>query len=385
MTDKTINTCLLCKLCNLITDNKYYMDKHITCPTHIKNLNGRDNKNYIKTVYKCPECSNHFELKKSLNNHLKNNCIVMKKDEFKILKNENSKLQEESKLTTTKMTSLTSELSVLKEKLVTTETKLIQTEQKLATLEVKYEDMTNDYIEQMKIHCKSADVNYRSALSLAKYLAKYYKDVPDLKQPILSAEKLNFNIQIIKDIIHNFKHDILDEYLGDLIIAEYKKSNHDEQSMWSSDSSRQTFMVKDNSWICDKKGVKVDSTVISHITKKVYDLLSMFQDNLHKFTTHKYNLNDYDDDDSINSDTNSCDSVDDFSDDDDVTTEYIIISKYLNKLSETELMQYSNYITQIKSDITTKKLNKNILNYIVPKFNIGNLTIKDKNKSQEND
>ena len=58
-----------------------------------------------------------------------------------------------------------------------------------------------------------------------------------------------------------FERNNLPEILGKAIVEEYKKDDPNDQSMWSSDVSRLTFIVKSvmgkskSKWVSDKNGV----------------------------------------------------------------------------------------------------------------------------------
>ena len=43
-------------------------------------------------------------------------------------------------------------------------------------------------------------------------------------------------------LVYNYENKNLHKYLGDFIIGHYKKDNPSEQSMWSSDVSRLTYL-----------------------------------------------------------------------------------------------------------------------------------------------
>lgn len=72
----------------------------------------------------------------------------------------------------------------------------------------------------------------------------------------------------------------LGKVLGDLIVQMYKKSDPSEQSLWSSDVARLTFIIKDiigtskkSKWIMDKKGIHFTEMVIDPLIKKIHELL----------------------------------------------------------------------------------------------------------------
>ena len=57
-----------------------------------------------------------------------------------------------------------------------------------------------------------------------------------------SKKKMNYSVE--KIILFHFKNDTLSKTLGKAIVEEYKKDDLEDQSMWSSDVSRLSFIVK---------------------------------------------------------------------------------------------------------------------------------------------
>jgi hypothetical protein len=71
--------------------------------------------------------------------------------------------------------------------------------------------------------------------------------------------------------------------LGELITNEYKKADPNKQSIWSSDISRLTFIVRDiigktkkSKWITDKKGLHITQTIINPMMSIIKDKLVKF-------------------------------------------------------------------------------------------------------------
>lgn len=79
----------------------------------------------------------------------------------------------------------------------------------------------------------------------------------------------------------------LTELLTNVIIKNYKKDNPADQCLWSSDTSRYTYVINDvvnnkQCWVTDKSGVKVLSYIINPVTKYVDGLLCQYTSDIHK-------------------------------------------------------------------------------------------------------
>lgn len=106
-------------------------------------------------------------------------------------------------------------------------------------------------------------------LSVIKYLVKNHTDAPSLVcYNDFSKIKMGNENKFIKTIIYYYCSNRLVKYLSECIVKEYKKDNPQEQSMWTSDTSRLTYIIKelmkDNTsiWLMDKKGIKVKNYII---------------------------------------------------------------------------------------------------------------------------
>jgi hypothetical protein len=94
-------------------------------------------------------------------------------------------------------------------------------------------------------------------------------------------KKTNKSVEEI--IIFHHKQNTLVKVLGELLINEYKKKDPSVQSIWSSDISRLTFIVRDiigktkkSKWITDKKGLHITQTIINPMIDIIKSKLSMY-------------------------------------------------------------------------------------------------------------
>ncbi len=76
---------------------------------------------------------------------------------------------------------------------------------------------------------------------------------------------------------HNHKK--LNKFIGNYIITAYKKENPEKQSLWNTDSSRLTFVIKElitnksSKWKVDKKGVKTKKYLINPTLEYIKKML----------------------------------------------------------------------------------------------------------------
>ena len=138
--------------------------------------------------------------------------------------------------------------------------------------------------------------------------------------------------EFVSIISYNHTQCCLHQYLGDFIVKYYKKDDPKQQSVWSSDVSRLTYIIKellDNKqsiWNHDYKGVKTKSYIINPLLQYIRKI-----------------LNDY-----------WVANIDNFKN---------LDVDYLNKL-----FTIFKSIHEIKKEIDSGKLADAIIKYIAPKF-----------------
>ena len=358
-----------CKLCDYTTSLTKSMNRHIVSKLHVEKLNGKPDIDNIIDIYQCSKCERNFSSIQSLNVHIKNYCVYTKinnlETEVVTLKTENISLKNENTLLKTENIALKEEMSLLK-----AENDEIFNEK---------DTVTKKYISELESHSNSC----MTALSLVKYLIDNYKDAPKLSEPVKSHEKLKFEINVISNLIYKYRHKILSEHLGEMIIDEYKKQNHDEQSMWSSDSNRFSFIIKSDKWTRDQKGIKVAKIIISKITNRVSEILSKFIYHANTYMSQKFNIdefNSYDSNNDSNDNTDSDSDSDDYSDADsdvDDNPEYDMIAEFLDNKINTEITELISDSIKIKVYIDNQELSRDILKFITPHFDILCLAIKN--------
>lgn len=157
----------------------------------------------------------------------------------------------------------------------------------MAEMKLQIKQLTEANLNNSKTALNNAQTVQKS-MSAVNYIMQNFKDAPPIG--LLKGKKLdgfieyngNTNRSIQEIIIHYFEKRKLHQLLGDLLIKEYKKENPENQSVWSSDVSRLTFILmqatknKNNKWIVDKNGVDLTKLVIQPMVEKVIELLRDF-------------------------------------------------------------------------------------------------------------
>lgn len=110
-----------------------------------------------------------------------------------------------------------------------------------------------------------------------------YSGVPDPVKDI-DNDLIKIDVSGIEDTILNaHKDNRLPQYVGDGIINIYKKSRAEDQSMWASDVSRLTYLIKtivnkdnDTGWVRDYKGNMVISRVVNPVLMSIHNKLAEY-------------------------------------------------------------------------------------------------------------
>ena len=268
-----------CDNCNYETCDKSNFTKHTNSKKHIKietllaqqillqnkgTSKGTKNGSKIvlsdeqSNVHKCMYCGNNYATTGSLARH-KKICSVK---EQTIIENE--------------VVTLKNEIN------------------KLNVIIGKDANMINTLKDENK-HLKSivndAGSMVKSSMSAMAYVIKNYKDAPALL-PLKDYKALKYernNTTFVEDLISQYNHDLLSDYLGNFIIKTYKKDDPAKQSIWNSDTSRFTFVVREPTgknkadWTVDKKGIKINKFIIdpllNYVDKQVREYVKNYDIN----------------------------------------------------------------------------------------------------------
>jgi hypothetical protein len=218
-----------CEYCEYITYEKSKYNKHIKSDKH----------RYTSYSIK----RNIHNEQNAVNNQYMNNSIeiIKKTEENKYLQNENESLKKH----------------------------ILSLEHKNITLEQKIDKITSNLIDVHKnesTYLKSVVKNSVSALS---YIMANYKNAPLLAKlddySIIHKEQSDSDF--VMTITNEYNNGTLSSFLGKILIKFYKKDDSKSQSIWNTDISRLTFIIKylsDNKdeWYVDKMGIKTIETIV---------------------------------------------------------------------------------------------------------------------------
>lgn len=112
------------------------------------------------------------------------------------------------------------------------------------------------------------NISNQKQINVYNYVSQNYQNAKPLQQieqdkiteMLIYEEKTNKTHSIEDILVHYYNKKILDQYLGNLILKEYRKQNPSEQQIWTGDVSRLSFIIKsivnqdEKIWLHDKKG-----------------------------------------------------------------------------------------------------------------------------------
>lgn len=234
-----------CDFCQYKTRRKTEYTRHLNTKGHFEKVNQSnvDSKNIPirfqndSNNFGCLYCENRYSTQSNATKHMKK-CAnkevneikeVIKENEVDTLKKENERIQKEAK----------EKEEILKKQIETYETllKSLTTPQAINY----YNFICTNYPNTPALECQ-----------------KTYTD-------LIEAKKLS-----LIDIIEMYYYDNkLVNFIGDYIIRIYKMEEPKNQSIWSTDISRLTYIIsescnktKENTWSYDKKGAKIKKIMI---------------------------------------------------------------------------------------------------------------------------
>lgn len=287
-----------CHSCNYSSYDKSNYKRHLKSQLHILKsmsssklqVTSSQNKSNYKMIIKsdhfeCNFCGQQFTRNSTLTKH-KRICVE-------------AKLQEKDKDLKTKEleTNKQHEIELLKQK-------------------VEYLEKNN---QELKAFIKSGKFGPTYNISIKKYIQQNYSDAPPLErletteyakltyepdinnntiqkiqiQDNVSNNSNNFNDNDSDDedkndnlmliLIYNYNNNTLHKFLGDFIVKNYKKEDPAQQSIWNSDVSRLTYIIKEllsnnieSRWSADYKGTKTKNYIITPLLKYIRRCIDEF-------------------------------------------------------------------------------------------------------------
>lgn len=221
----------ICSVCEYKTTDRSNYNKHVKSANHLRNIVGKNENEVIDR--KCDKCDQH--IKPGSTAHKNGQCLFNTKS----IEDENYELKKQ----------LYQKIKQL-EKMNNTNNQPVNN---------TYNISVKNYIQQ----------NYSKAPPLKRLNNKTIMQIIDEDIDNNYEEEKNDDDDLMDKLIHNYKHNILHVYLGNLLIKYYKKEDPTEQSIWNSDPARLTYIVKEllannnSCWTQDHKGNKVKNYIIN--------------------------------------------------------------------------------------------------------------------------
>src|SRR3989304_5311899 len=287
----------ICQECNYQAKYKSRWDRHILTKPHLKNISEkgyepRTSSNHTPILlpsytkpYKCEYCKETFTEQRNLTRHLK--WCSVKNDIIKKLESDNEHLKE---INVIYVNEKNKEIDHLRE--------IYNNEiEHMREISMAYKDVKNNEIEHLN-EIKNNEIAYlkemnvtqqieieylkdlleasgllvKKSISALSYVMKNYKDAPVLQrlEPFgIISNGYKSADKFADEMIETYKRNKLEKYIGDKIISYYKKDKTIDQSLWTTDISRCTYLIKSadnqNKWIIDKKGVNTINIIIDPI------------------------------------------------------------------------------------------------------------------------
>lgn len=268
-----------CEVCKYNTSNKSNYNKHLQCKLHMDNCETakKFRNKRIDATHRCNGCNKIYRHQSGLCRH-KRYCEEPDKNQ--------------------KSADIIEELTTIKTMMVDCQNKMVDYQ--------KQNDALRDQLMEYAKNNPSVSNTYN--ISIKNCLQRDYADAPALEGLpdyfTLTYEDDEYpyeEYRFIDTLIYNYENSCLIKYLGDFVIQNYKKDDPAQQSMWSSDISRLTYIIKEllatnNSiWNHDYKGVKTKIYIIDPLLKYIKEYMDEYWIiTLDKYTSNKIeNINKY--------------------------------------------------------------------------------------------
>ena len=254
-----------CKICNFSTYKSSNAKQHQQSKKHLRNIDSyilskgisedthkgipKKPQKIHKKNYTCNNCGIIFTAKSNLYRHKKKSCRGIQN-----IKNDDS----------------SEKFTKIIKKLEKDNQELKEDNKNLITLATKNANSMSNVTEAINTTSQVA----KKSLSMMSYAIKNLSKAPNMKSiDYDSATKLleleyTGNHTLEYTILYNFDNNMLHKYVGKIIVKEYKKENPQKQSIWSSDTSRLNFVIKQmvgendvSEWISDKSGIKTGDVI----------------------------------------------------------------------------------------------------------------------------
>jgi hypothetical protein len=131
-------------------------------------------------------------------------------------------------------------------------------EKRIRKLEEEIKKMSNVEERIIKI-----ELMIEKNIGIYRYINIKYdkvKEIEDVNKE--KIKKMIGEVNLVEILIKKYNDKKLKEYMGELIIKEYKKED-DNMTIWCTDIARKNFIIKgEKEWKRDKKGTKIKELII---------------------------------------------------------------------------------------------------------------------------
>lgn len=258
-----------CDLCDFRSNDRHKYYSHLNTKRHNDKIFSPNNI--------CYYCNKEFTTKYSYKRHITSVHHTYKEDGRK--KRKKSKRDKEEK-------EIDDMIKIKDKKGLTELVKVIKKQEK------RYDKLQKMYEKELEEKNKQIKVMSSVTTTALKYAKLYFNEADKLEYKeikfigLQTEDKTNNNdFKLEKSIINKYYDKKLAEYLGDLIIKQYKTKNKKKQSLWNTDISRLTFIIreciekdKNNEidWITDKQGKKILELIIKPLINHLKDILDKY-------------------------------------------------------------------------------------------------------------
>lgn len=257
-----------CDICNFGTNSLFNYNRHIKTMKHIQKTSNHRNTGIIKKIktesHMCQYCQKNFSKSCNLARHNRmcsNKAITLGSYEDNI-----SKIKEECK-----------------DKIMMKNIIISKKDDQIALLK--------DQIHSYKSVIDSAGNIAKSSVSAITYLIQHHNNAPPLKQ-ITNDEckKIKYNAcsnnTFVDELVDYYYDKTLVAHIGDFIVNTYKKDDVNKQSIWNSDTTRLTYIIRRSidenktDWTMDKKGNNTCEYIIEPVIEYVKECINESYDQL---------------------------------------------------------------------------------------------------------
>jgi hypothetical protein len=266
----------ICNICNYKTDRKSSYDTHVSSIKHQQNTAIY---NKYNSKYKCNVCNIGTDNITNYNKH------ILTKKHLNLCKS-NDKQLNHSFITCGIKETHKDDLLEAKDTIIDLQKQLLNDKNK-----------TNDFLQSQ---LKTKDKQIKTSNGLLKYLVKNHPNAPPLQQITnftFIRDETECRSRMPELLIEYFNTDKFSQYLAENIVAIYKKAEPKDQSLWTSDVSRDNFIVKnkinenESAWIRDIKGNIMIEHAVRPCLNIILEELKWYFHELINGITHKGKLN----------------------------------------------------------------------------------------------